>query len=153
MSELQFRKMTKADLPVITKIENDCQSHPWTFLQFLDGFIAGHDGWVAYKTIEGREMVIAFAVVSSVIDESMLLNFCVRPAFQKKGYGKQFLTYLLERARAQKVVHFLLEVRASNRPAIQLYEGFGFKKISRRKDYYPALAGREDGLVYSLSSF
>lgn len=145
--------MTKADLPVITKIENDCQSHPWTLLQFLDGFNAGHDGWVAYKTIEGREMVIAFAVVSSVIDESMLLNFCVRPAFQKKGYGKHLLTYLLKRARAQKIAHFLLEVRASNEPAIQLYEGFGFKKISRRKDYYPALAGREDGLVYSLSSF
>ena len=153
MSELLFRKMTKADLPVITKIENDCQSHPWTLLQFLDGFNAGHDSWIAYKTIEGREMVIAFAVVSSVIDESMLLNFCVRPAFQNKGYGKGLLTYLLERARAQKIAHFLLEVRASNKPAIQLYEGFGFQKISRRKDYYPALAGREDGLVYSLSSF
>ena len=68
MSELRFRKMVKADLPVITKIENDCQSHPWTLLQFLDGFNAGYDCWIASKEYEQREMLVGFSVVAERFD-------------------------------------------------------------------------------------
>lgn len=139
-------------MPVITKIESDCQSHPWTLLQFLDGFNAGHEGWVACKDFESRELIIGFAVVSKVIDEKTLLNICVRPAFQKQGFGHGILDFLLAQACSENIVKIFLEVRISNSAAIKLYESVGFEKISQRKDYYPALIGREDGLVYSLSS-
>jgi ribosomal-protein-alanine N-acetyltransferase len=42
-----------------------------------------------------------------------------------------------------------LEVRPSNRPGQALYERFGFRKVARRRGYYPAAAGREDALVLS----
>ena len=144
--------MAKADLPVVTKIENDCQTHPWTLLQFLDGFNAGHDCWIASKEYEKKEMLVGFAVVSTAIDESTLLNICVRPAFQNKGVGRKLLAFLLQKARVEKRGKFFLEVRASNLSAIALYESLGFEKISVRRDYYPALIGREDGHVYSYPS-
>ena len=150
MKDLRFRKMVKADLPVITKIESDCQSHPWTLLQFLDGFNAGHEGWVACKDYEHRELIVGFAIFSSVLDESTLLNICVRPAFQKQGYGRAILDRLLEQARSENIESIFLEVRISNSSAIRLYESIGFEKIAERRDYYPAIIGREDGLVYSL---
>ena len=152
MKDLRFRKMVKADLPVITKIESDCQSHPWTLLQFLDGFNAGHEGWVACKDCEHRELIVGFAIFSSVLDESTLLNICVRPAFQKQGYGRAILDRLLEQARSENIESIFLEVRISNSSAIRLYESIGFEKIAERRDYYPAIIGREDGLVYSLKS-
>jgi len=151
MPELQFRKMTKADLPVVTKIEKDCQSHPWTLLQFLDGFNAGHEGWVACKRFQDRELIIGFAIVATVLDERTLLNLCVRPAYQKQGNGKNLMTFLLAQAKAEKIAQFILEVRISKRFARNLYKALGFEKITVRKGYYPALDGREDGLVYSLS--
>ena len=151
MQYLQFRKMSKVDLGVVTKIESDCQSHPWTLLQFLDGFNAGHECLVACKDFEGKELIVGFAVVSSVMDECTLLNLCVRPAFQKQGYGKSIIGFILEQAREKKICKIYLEVRSSNSTAIKFYEGLGFGKISKRKDYYPAVIGREDGLVYFLS--
>ena len=152
MTDLRFRMMEKADLPSVVKIENDCQSHPWSLLQFLDGFNAGHTGWVACREFEGRELVAGFAVVATVLDESTLLNICIRPAFQKQGYGRELLRYLLDHAEANGIDKFFLEVRASNQVAIRLYESMGFRQLSVRKDYYPAVIGREDGLVYVLSS-
>ena len=152
MLELRFRKMVKADLPVITKIENDCQSHPWKLLQFLDGFNAGHDCWIASKEYEQREILVGFSVVATAIDESTLLNICVRPAFQNKGIGRKLLGFLLQKARMEEINKYFLEVRASNHSAIHLYESLGFEQISVRRDYYPALIGREDGLVYSYPS-
>ena len=41
-----------------------------------------------------------------------------------------------------------LEVRPSNARAVELYRHFGFRQIGLRKGYYPAVVGREDGLVF-----
>jgi ribosomal-protein-alanine N-acetyltransferase len=41
----------------------------------------------------------------------------------------------------------LLEVRATNQPALALYAQQGFAEIGRRRGYYPAEAGREDAIV------
>jgi len=153
MHKLRIRKMTRADLPVVTKIEADCQSHPWTLLQFLDGFNAGHQGWVAFRNYEEREMIIGFAIVTSVLDERTLLNICVSPAFQKQGAGRALLEFLLQQSKLENMEKMYLEVRASNNPAKSLYESLGFEKIAERRDYYPAVIGREDGHVYSLSHF
>lgn len=148
MNDLSFRMMEKADLAAVVKIENDCQSHPWTLMQFLDGFSSGHTGWVVSRAFDDRELVVGFAVVSTVLDERTLLNICVRPACQNQGAGREILGFLLQRAAAENISRFFLEVRASNRSAIHLYESLGFQQLSVRKSYYPAVLGREDGLVY-----
>ena len=152
MTNLSYRKMEKADLPSVVLIENDCHLHPWSLLQFLDGFIAGHTGWLACHKSGGREVLVGFAVIATVLDESTLLNFCIRPALQNQGYGRRFLHFLLQKSADDNISRFFLEVRASNQGAIHLYESLGFRQVSVRRDYYPALIGREDGLVYVMSS-
>ena len=54
---------------------------------------------------------------------------------------------LLKLARQQGAESALLEVRPSNRPAIDLYLSLGFSEAGLRRDYYPAERGREDALV------
>ena len=44
-----------------------------------------------------------------------------------------------------------LEVRPSNINAIALYENMGFNEIGVRKNYYEAVGGREDGLMFALA--
>jgi ribosomal-protein-alanine N-acetyltransferase len=153
MQNLSFRKMEKADLPAVVRIENDCQSHPWSLMQFLEGFHAGHSGWLATREVDGAELLVGFAIVMSVLDECSLLNICIQPDCQKQGFGWQLLEFVLARAAADNMTRMFLEVRASNKAAIRLYERAGFEQVSVRRDYYPAVVGREDGLVYILSSF
>jgi len=151
MTSVRFREMTRQDLHAVAKIEMESQSHPWSLLQFVDCFNAGNTGWVVCKQRSGVEVIAGFAIVSAVLDEASLLNFCVRPAWQNQGVGRSMLEFLLMQARAGNIKRYFLDVRASNEVAIHLYESLGFKRISVRKDYYPAFVGREDGLVYSLS--
>jgi ribosomal-protein-alanine N-acetyltransferase len=40
-----------------------------------------------------------------------------------------------------------LEVRVSNRKAIELYSKEGFFELGNRKNYYPTLNGHEDALL------
>jgi ribosomal protein S18 acetylase RimI-like enzyme len=44
-----------------------------------------------------------------------------------------------------------LEVRPSNQPARRMYERFGFRQLGLRRDYYPAMTGREDALFLGLN--
>ncbi len=45
----------------------------------------------------------------------------------------------------------LPEVRDSNTAAFKLYERYGFNEIGRRRDYYPAVGGREDAVVMACT--
>ncbi|MNR57792.1 ribosomal-protein-alanine N-acetyltransferase [compost metagenome] len=48
------------------------------------------------------------------------------------------------------MVTLWLEVRASNRAAIALYEDLGFNEVTVRRNYYPSANGREDAIVMAL---
>ena len=143
--------MTKADLPVVTKIEADCQTHPWTLLQFLDGFNAGHQGWVVCRQYEEREMIVGFAIVTSVLEERTLLNICVRPAFQKQGVGRTLLEFLLQQAKVENIEKIYLEVRASNSRQKVCMKVLALKKSQKGKIIIQQLlAGKMAMYIHSL---
>lgn len=53
-----------------------------------------------------------------------------------KFKGQGIASKLMEKLLLEDYHNITLEVRESNIPAIKLYEKFGFKKISIRKNYY-----------------
>jgi len=58
------------------------------------------------------------------------------------------LFFFIATARSWHCENALLEVRASNVAAIQLYEKYAFQHIGRRRDYYSLPT--EDALVLQL---
>ena len=88
--------------------------------------------------------MIGFAVVMTVVDEHHLLNLVINKPYQGKGYGQQVMHYLFDHARKQGASSMLLEVRASNHIAKQLYQRLGFNVIGKRKNYYQAQDGQRE---------
>ena len=62
--------------------------------------------------------------------------------------GSKLLKETIEVYRRWKVAAIFLEVRTSNRKAIELYEFFGFSKIGLRREYYTQPV--EDALIMKL---
>ncbi|HEX8542245.1 alanine acetyltransferase [Pseudomonas syringae] len=143
-----FRPMTEADLDAVLKIEYAAFSHPWTRGIFLDG-LKSYEIWLMF---EGAQQV-GHGVVQVIIDEAHLLNITVKPESQGRGLGLRLLEHLMSRAYALNARECFLELRDSNRSAYRLYERFGFNEIGRRRDYYPAVGGREDALVMACTLF
>jgi len=142
-AELQFRRMTLDDLEQVMKVELDVYEFPWTERIFSDCIRVGYYCWVGMQ----QQNTIGHAVISVVGDESHMLNLSIARAHQRKGYGRQFVEFLVNEARKHKAQTMLLEVRPSNAVAINCYNGAGFNEIGCRKDYYPAVDGREDALL------
>lgn len=143
---ISFRPMTEADLEAVLKIEYAAFSHPWTRGIFLDS-LKSYDCWLMF---EGQQQV-GHGVINVIIDEAHLLNITVKPESQGRGLGLRLLEFLMQRAQQLNAGECFLEVRASNQSAYRLYERYGFNEVGRRRDYYPAVGGREDALVMACT--
>ena len=133
---ISFRPMTEADIDTVVKIEYAAFSHPWTRGIFLDS-LKSYDCWLMF---EGNQQV-----------GHGVINVPVKPESQGRGLGLRLLEYLMQRAMQLKAGECFLEVRASNQSAYRLYERYGFNEVGRRRDYYPAVGGREDALVMACT--
>jgi ribosomal-protein-alanine N-acetyltransferase len=91
--------------------------------------------------------MVGYAIVMQVVDEAHLLNISVLPELQRGGRGSDLLAHLLDQARQRAATRMLLEVRPGNLAGQGFYRRHGFVEIGRRRDYYPAHAGREDAIV------
>ncbi|OOZ18732.1 ribosomal-protein-alanine N-acetyltransferase [Solemya velum gill symbiont] len=145
--EISCREMTRQDLGAVMKIETIAYKHAWTRGVFRDCLQAGYIGIIA----EQESSIIGYAMLSAAAGEAHLLNICIHPHLQGRGYGRQLLDRLIAIARERSVETLFLEVRASNVVAQQLYLDYGFNEIGFRPNYYPDGDKREDALVYAMS--
>lgn len=143
---LELRPMAEADLPAVMAIENAIYAFPWTQGNFRDSIAAGYSCWIYLR--DGG--LIGYAVLMPGPDEAHLLNLSIAADCQGQGYGGLLLLRLRDIARARGARRMFLEVRPSNLAGLRLYVRHGFQRVGLRRGYYPAQAGREDALVYSL---
>jgi [ribosomal protein S18]-alanine N-acetyltransferase len=141
--EMAFRPMQAEDLDALIKIERASYPYPWTLLNFRDCLDSGYSCWVA--EVDGA--LAGYWVMMLAAGEGHILNCCVAPAWQRRGFGRSLMEHLIDIARHHASEALYLEVRPSNTAAVNLYERLGFEGIALRRNYYPADAGREDALV------
>lgn len=136
----QITPFSKQDLAVITAIEQRAQINPWSEQLFLDSLKAGHHTWA----VRDQDNILAYAVVSTVLDEAELLTICVAPTQQGQGLGHSLLSFILTELNKLAIMACFLEVRRSNHAAISLYKKLGFKQVGERAGYYQG----EDALLF-----
>jgi ribosomal-protein-alanine N-acetyltransferase len=144
--EMDFRPMRPEDLDPLIKIERASYPYPWTLLNFRDCLESGYSCWVA--DIEGE--MAGYWVMMLAAGEGHILNCCVAPAWQGRGFGRSLMQHLIAIARDHQTDALYLEVRPSNTRAVNLYERLGFDGIALRRGYYPADQAREDALVMRM---
>ncbi len=142
---LRVRSMQSGDLGDISAIERAAYVYPWSSRIFRDCLRVGY----CCRVLELEGSVEGYGIMSFGVEESHILNLCVRPTRHRQGLGRMLLNHLLDVACGQGVRSVFLEVRPSNEAARRLYEAMGFAQIGVRRRYYPAREGREDALVLS----
>ncbi len=140
-----YRLMDLNDLSDVMDIEQVAYQYPWSPAIFQDCIKAGYHCWVA--ELEGE--IIGYAVFINAVQECHLLNLCINPALQGRGFGRKLLANVLNNAKDYHASCVFLEVRPSNKYAVDLYESEGFNEVGLRKKYYPSSHGREDAVIYA----
>lgn len=141
--DTNYRYMTEGDIGVTREIEIKANPMPWTEKNFTDCLSNGY-----YCLIqEVNQEVSGFAIQTISLQEAHLLNIGIREKFRNKGLGQDLLSQIVLASKEMGSKKISLEVRVSNKAAIELYSKSGFKKLSLKKNYYGLPDGREDALI------
>jgi len=135
------------DINRVYDIEQAAYPFPWTRGVFVDCLRVGY----ACFGLQIGSTLAGYSIASSAAAEAHLLNLCVHPDWQHRGYGSLLLEYAINHVARHDNEAIYLEVRTSNTRAAKLYKNRGFRVIGSRRSYYQAGDGREDAIVMRLA--
>lgn len=138
--------ITGEDLKRLCEIEQACFAHPLTEEQLRS--LAGN-GTVLLVTARADREIAGYVWAQTVLDEGYIGNVAVLPAFRRMGIADGLMQALAGAARERGLSFLTLEVRASNLPAIALYEKNGYVPAGRRRNYYAD--PKEDAILMTLN--
>ncbi len=92
-----------------------------------------------------------YLIARKTLDEYEVLTLATDINKRRTGIGTLLLTKLINLAKKDKVLRILLEVSEKNIAAVSMYEKLGFKKISKRKNYYNNSEGFSDAYIMEKS--
>lgn len=132
-------------LPQVERLEQRCFSVPWTEAQLRAQL---PDDRHVFLVAERGGEVLGYVGLMHVFDEGYISNVAVSPDCRRQGIGAALIAELTRRAGRLELAFLTLEARASNAPAIRLYEKMGFRQVGRRKRYYQR--PEEDAVLMTL---
>jgi ribosomal-protein-alanine N-acetyltransferase len=143
--------MTPADIPSVLEIDHLSFPIPWserTYRLELKKNRAAHL-LIAETGACDEKRVIGYVGFWYVIDEAHISTLAVHPDYRGKGVGENLLIAALKEAVSLGCSIATLEVRASNKIAVSLYQKFDFEIVGRRAGYYRD--NREDAILMALN--
>jgi [ribosomal protein S18]-alanine N-acetyltransferase len=158
---LQFKPLIPADLPAVLELDRLCFGGLWSLEGYQRELNSDRSHFILLSVTDVRPLAesLPLPILESEITDGLLGIGCfweileeahvtllgIHPKYQRQGLGRLLLETLLDKARSLGLERATLEVRASNRGAIALYEKSGFKLVGKRPRYYPD--NDEDALI------
>lgn len=137
-----LRRLAQADLEAINSLERACYSVPWSRAMIASELAREHGCRIgAFES--GR--LVGQLIAARLGQTWHVMNVAVAPEARRRGIGSLLLHALVAEVRDEDDGGYTLEVRATNRAAIALYEAHGYEAWGRRPGYY--VDNREDAIV------
>ena len=130
-----LRDMTPEDVPTVNALEQRLfPADAWPLHMFFDEL--SQTDTRRYLVAEAASGIVGYAGLMCIEPIADVQTIAVVPEYEGRGIGTTLLTALIEEARRRRAADVLLEVRADNPRAQQLYVRFGFEQIHIRPRYY-----------------
>lgn len=129
-----FRVMLASDINAVAELEGVLfPIDAWPRQMFVDELAQASRH---YLIAEDQGEIVGYAGLMCLAPVADVQTIGVLPEFEGRGIGTGLLTGLLTEASRRGATEVLLEVRADNPRAQQLYRRFGFEQIHLRPRYY-----------------
>ena len=152
-ARIHLRPMTLADLDQVKAIEQASFPTPWPKDAFYYELTQNAKAlcWVAEWMEEDQAPeVAADIVIWLVLDEVHIGTLAVKQEYRGRRIAQRLLARALLESTKCGGTYALLEVRASNKAAQNLYRKFGFEVVGVRRGYYQD--NGEDALLLTLAN-
>ena len=140
-----IRRLAYSDLPGVIAIERRSFPAPWSLAMFV--LELSKPSGICLAASDGDEL-LGYLICSRYDQVWHLMNVAVAPERRRAGVASGLIRRLLEESGEGAELPITLEVRVTNRDAIAMYEGLGFRSAGVRPRYYQD--NGEDALIMWL---
>ncbi len=133
-------------LDSLADLESLAFSTPWSYDALAEELQNPLAVFLVAEDVDA-ESAVGYLGMHHILDEGFIANLAVHPAYRRQGIARSLRRGAQEYAEAHDLARLTLEVRASNVPAIALYEGMGFTRDGIRPGFYDS--PKEDAAIYS----
>ena len=120
-------------------------SHHWSQDLFINEIKNKNSFYLVAKSINDYNKTIGYIGYWRIIDEGHITTLAVDVDYRRNHIADILLYNIIDNAYTKKIKWLTLEVRASNKAALNLYKKYNFNQISIRKKYYQD--NNEDALI------
>ena len=132
-------RMNECHVAAVAELEKQNFSLPWDEASVRSELTNQLALWLV--AVEDGQ-VVGYVGSQTVMQEADMMNIAVADSHRRRGIARTLVEELIRLLDAYQLT---LEVRASNAPAIALYESMGFQQVGLRKNYYKM--PKEDALI------
>ena len=136
---IEIVRMNESHVAAVAELEKQNFSEPWPEIAVRSELTNKLSLWLV--AMDG-ETVVGYVGSQTVLQEADMMNIAVADTHRRRGIARLLVEELIRQLDAYQLT---LEVRASNAPAIALYEKLGFQQVGLRKNYYHK--PKEDALI------
>lgn len=136
---IEIVRMNESHVAAVAELEKQNFSEPWPEIAVRSELTNKLSLWLV--AMDG-ETVVGYVGSQTVLQEADMMNIAVADTHRRQGIARLLVEELICQLDAYQLT---LEVRASNAPAIALYEKLGFQQVGLRKNYYHK--PKEDALI------
>ncbi len=129
-----IRKATKEDLKAIKEIEDESFLNPFKENDLL--YEIEENPVSEFDVLVVDDEIVAYLDYWITFDSATIDKIAVKKSKRNQGFAGFLLKNAIENLKKQNVEFFTLEVRKSNLPALNLYEKYGFQKVTIKEKYY-----------------
>ena len=133
--KVNYSLMNESHINGVFKLSKECFAIPWSLDSISNELNNNKAKYVIAEDLSTNE-VIGFVGVWIICGEGDITNIAVKSDYRNQGIASELLKNLFKICKKEDCNDLTLEVRASNIPAQNLYNKFGFKKEGIRKKYY-----------------
>jgi ribosomal-protein-alanine N-acetyltransferase len=130
---MRIETMTADHVAQVAALEAICFHDPWSEKSVASELTNPLSLWLV--ALDG-DRVAGYVGSQSVLDQADMMNIAVHPDYRRQGIGRDLVLALSDALKEKGIRGLMLEVRASNAPAIALYEQLGFIQVGLRPNYY-----------------
>jgi len=136
--------MAEREIETIALIEQQMFSDPWSERAIIETFARKQS---LILTAGEGPVIMGYLIFYYALDEGEIARIAVLKKYQNQGVGSHLIGELEKLCRQKGVDKLFLEVRESNRTAVNFYRKLGFENNGIRRKYYAEPA--EDAVLMS----
>lgn len=125
-------QLSNQHIAEISHIENECFAVPWS----QDSIKESMEHNTLFFGAEIDSKIVGYCGLQNISGDGYITNIAVLEEFRTNGIATAILQTVIDYFITNGLNFITLEVRKSNKTAINLYKKFGFENVGNRKNFY-----------------